>query len=206
VNEQTTIWNRLTNGFDSGLWLNITMKHVARGLSGMVGKDITNNPSQVQSVPIAQVATRAGDPEMATVGVYLKLESDLCGWAVLILPLAQALNLVDLTMGAPPGTATNLGPTERSALGETGNLMVSYFLNAVAKLAGTLNPLRPSSPAVAVDMMGAILNLMVTPVATSGDDVLIIETLFEDAARALQVRFWVSPDPQQLAGNGHALA
>jgi chemotaxis protein CheC len=205
VNEQTAVWNRLTNGFDSGLWLNITMRHVARGLSGMVGKDITNGSPRVESVPVTQVAMRAGDPETATVGVYLKLESDLRGWAVLILPLTQALNLVDLMMSVPLGTAINLGPAERSALGEAGNVMVSYFLNALAALAGTPNPLRPSSPAVVVDMMGVILNLMVTPAAASSDDLLIIETVFKDTAQALQARFWLSPDPRQLAGNGRDL-
>jgi chemotaxis protein CheC len=132
---------------------------------------------------------------MERVGIYLVLGSGLRGQAILILPLDSALNLADLLMGEQPGTATYLGIVERSALAEVGNMAVSYFLNAVSTISETPELLRPSPPAVMVDMLGAILDVIVTPVAAVRDDLLIIETAFRDSAGAIQGRFWVLPDP-----------
>jgi len=198
MDEQTAIWNRLISGPRAESLLDIVMWRVACGLSSMVGRTISNDTSRVERVPIAQVATRAGDPETEMIGVYLVIKSGLRGQAILILPLTSALNLVDLLMEAPPGTATDLGLMERSALGEVGNLMVSYFLSAVADLSGKPRLLRPSPPAVMVDMLGAILDVIVTPVAAVRDDLLIVETAFKDAQGTAQARFWVLPDPVKL--------
>jgi chemotaxis protein CheY-P-specific phosphatase CheC len=74
-------------------------------------------------------------------------------------------------------------------------MAVSYFLNAVSGISKTPELLRPSPPAVMVDMLGAILDVIVTPVAAVRDDLLIIETAFKDGAGAIQGRFWVLPDP-----------
>jgi hypothetical protein len=46
-----------------------------------------------------------------------------------------------------------------------------------------------------VDMLGAILDVIVTPVAAVRDDLLIIDTPFRDHRRVVQGRFWVLPNP-----------
>ena len=74
-------------------------------------------------------------------------------------------------------------------------MAVSYFLNGVAKLADMPDLLRPSPPALMVNMLGAILDVIITPVAAVRDDLLIIETDFEDIKGTTRGRFWVLPDP-----------
>ena len=113
----------------------------------------------------------------------------------MILPITSAFHLADLMMNERPGTATTLGVLEQSALSEAGNMMLSNFLNGVASLDEMPDLLRPSPPAVMVDMLGAILNVVLTPVAAVRDDLLIIETTFRDTLRSVQGRFWVLPDP-----------
>jgi hypothetical protein len=44
-------------------------------------------------------------------------------------------------------------------------------------------------------MLGAILNVVVTPVAVVRDDLVIIEAELNDARDTVQARFWVLPDP-----------
>jgi chemotaxis protein CheC len=195
MNNQRAIWKDLVSGPQSEYLLRKAMWHVTSGLSDTVGRTITNDPPCVERVPIAQVATRAGDPETERVGIYLVLGSGLRGQAILILPLDSALNLADLFMGEQAGTAAYLGVVERSALAEVGNMAVSYFLNAVSTISETPEILRPSPPAVMVDMLGAILDVIVTPVAAVRDDLLIIETAFKDSAGAIRGHFWVLPDP-----------
>jgi len=115
------------------------------------------------------------------------------------------LNLADVLLAVPPGTSTHLGEMERSALAEAGNLVVSYFLNAVATFLKKPRLLQPSPPTVMVDMLGAILDVVMTPVAVVSDDLMIVEAAFTPGTstnggsdRAIQVHFWVLPDAAQI--------
>jgi chemotaxis protein CheC len=185
----------LIDGEHSSHPLRKVMWHVASGLSDLTGRTISNDNPIVEKVPIGQVHERAGGPEEQMVGVYMVIGGGLRGQAIVILPMVSGLNLADLVMGEKRGTAAKLGIVERSALSEVGNLAISYFLNGVASLDQMSDVLRPSPPAVMVDMLGAILDVIVTPVAAVRDDLLIIETAFSDSVRAVQGRFWVLPDP-----------
>ncbi|MEE8390221.1 MAG: hypothetical protein V3S14_05410 [Anaerolineae bacterium] len=195
MNDQKAIWRNLVSGPHSEQVLDQVMWQVVSGLSEMTGQAISNDTPRVEKIPIAQVPARAGHPEAEMVGVYLVIGGGLCGQAILILSVSSALNLVDLLMGEQPGTSTELGEMERSALAEIGNMTLSYFLNATAILANAPELLQPSPPAVMVDMLGAILDVVVTPVGAVRDDMLIVDTGFGDAAGNVQGHFWVLPDP-----------
>jgi chemotaxis protein CheC len=195
MSDEKAIWSRLINGPHSEHRLRSVMWRVAGGLSELTGRTITNDDPVVERVPIYQVTERAGGPEDKMVGIYLVMSGGMHGQAIMILPMSSALNLVDLMMGEEPGTATQLGMMQHSALSELGNMTVSCFLNGVAALDETPELLRPSPPAVMVDMLGAILDVIVTPVAAVRDDLLIIDTPFRDHRRTVQGRFWVLPNP-----------
>jgi chemotaxis protein CheC len=195
LNSQREIWNSLVSGEYSTHLLRKVMWRVASGLSTLAGRTIINDDPIVEKVPIGQVHERAGGLEEQMVGIYLVIRGGLRGQAIVVLPMISALNLADLMMSQKPGTATELGVMERSALSEVGNMTLSYFLNGVASLDEMPDLLRPSPPAVMVDMLGAILDVILTPVAAVRDDLLIVETVFRDSTRAVEGRFWVLPDP-----------
>lgn len=115
MNNQKAIWNSLINGSPARHKLHQVMNHVASGLSDVVGQPIINDAPRIEKAPINQVTARAGNPGAEMVGVHLAITGGLHGQAILILPVSSALNLVDLLMGDPPGTATELGKMERSA-------------------------------------------------------------------------------------------
>ena len=195
-----SVWQELIKGTRSEELLAAAMYHTAQNLSEMLGRPIDIDAPRVEKIPIHEVVSHAGGPETEMVGIYLLIDGDLGGQAVLMLSTREALQLVDLLMGLPEGTTTALGELERSALAETGNLTVSGFLNAVAALTGT--PARPSPPAVVVDMVGAILDAIATTVAMVSDELFIVETTFREPDRAMKVRFWVLPDPRALVAEG----
>jgi chemotaxis protein CheC len=99
-------------------------------------------------------------------------------------------------MDLPPGTTEQLGTLERSALGELGNLCGSFFLNSVAKIAGA--SFRPSPPAVMVDMVGAILDIVVATAGGLSEHVLLMQANFMDGSRSVDADFWVIPDLKTL--------
>ena len=189
------LWNRLLNQPGSDYILRTAMWRAACGVSSMAGHPINNRRFQVGKIPIGEVIGHAGGPEDDMVGIYLMIGGGLGGQAILILPFTDALNLADQLMGQPAGTSTELGDMERSALAEIGNLAVSRFLNAIAVHTGWSDILRPSPPGVMVDMLGAVLDVVITQVATIRDDLLIIETTLDDFERTIHARFWVLPDP-----------
>jgi chemotaxis protein CheC len=172
------------------------IEKAARGFSGMVGMNLSVSEPGVCVVPLTTVQDILGGPENEAVGIYLRSEGDLAGQFMMIIPVDRALALVDMLMGDPPGANQNLGRQERSALAELGNVTGSYFLNAVAAATGLES--RPSPPAVVVDMVGAILNILLMSWDGLSDQVLMIQTKFLMGERQTQADFWVIPDAATL--------
>lgn len=173
------------------------VQHAARGLSDMVGETVTVSEPMVRLVPLTDIPLLLGGPENEAVGIYLQAEGKIGGQIMLILPLPKAQELVDLLMGEPVGTTRHLGSLERSALAEVGNLTGTFFLNAVALLTGLGG--RPSPPAVMVDMLGAILDIIIATCGGISEQVLMIQASFLRGGREVEANFWVIPDPATLA-------
>lgn len=173
--------------------LQMAMEHAGRGLSDMVGQKITIKVPQIESLPIGHIPNFASDPEAEMAGVYLLIEGDFTGQVILMLPLAEARYLVDMLLDVPPGTTLDLGEMERSALAEAGNLTTSYFLNEIA--ARTQISARPSPPAVIIDMLGAIVDVVTTPVASVSNRLVVAQTTFQVSGQTVMAYFWVLPGP-----------
>jgi chemotaxis protein CheC len=169
------------------------VSQAAEGFSGMIGTAVKVSPPRVRLVPMEQVSHLLGGPENEAVGIYLRAQGDIPGQMMLVLAYPQALDLVDLILGQAPGSTSTLGAMERSVLGELGNLTGSFFLNAMAAFSGF--SVRPSPPAVMVDMVGAILDVVV---ATHGanSNLLMLQVTFLSEEREVEADFWVIPDTQ----------
>lgn len=169
--------------------------HAAYGFSGMVGRKIQFSKPMATLVPILTIPAIVGKQDDDAVGIYLRFGGDLAGQIMMIVPYPKALELADLLMSLPQGTTQHLGSLERSALGELGNLCGSFFLNTIARMVNA--DFRPSPPAVMVDMVGAILDIVV---ATGGnaEQALLMQTSFMDGSRCVEAKFWVIPDMNSL--------
>jgi chemotaxis protein CheC len=196
---QAELWAKLINSTSHQGILRMAMQHVGYTLADMVGQPFKIDSLHIETHPINQLTTQIGNPEKEVVGIYLLTSDDLPGQAILMLSLDDAMYLSDWLLEERPGTTTSLNALERSALAETGNQILSAFLNAVAEFSDTM--LRPSPPAVMVDMLAAVLEVVVTPVAAVSDELLIIKTNFVNTESSLLLQFWVLPDPTVIATN-----
>lgn len=170
--------------------------HAARGFSGMVGETLNMIRPQALLVPVSHLPQIFGSPEDEAVGIYLRTEGTLVCQIMLVVPLSKALELVDMVMGLPVGTTQVLDRLERSALAEVGNLTASFFVNRVAELTG--QEARPTPPAVIVDMLGAIVDIVVATTGGFGEHLLLIRAGFTCGRRTVNADFWVVPDPATL--------
>ena len=172
------------------------IENAAKGFSSLLGHTITVTPPNVRVVPLFDIPLLTGGPEKEAIGIYLRAEGDITGQIMLILPIQKAMELVDLLMDLDPGSTTTLGQLERSALGEVGNMTGAFFLNAVANLTNT--SIRPTPPAVIVDMVGAILDIIIATTGGVSEYVLLMESNFMDGERKVETDFWVIPDSLTL--------
>jgi chemotaxis protein CheC len=176
-------------------------QNAAKGFSGMIGEVMQVIDPTVKAISLKDIPMFLGSPENDAVGIYLRVEGDISGQIMLILPYDKALEIVDLLFEQPFGTTKQLGQMERSALAEVGNMTGAFFLNAVSEITGI--SARPTPPAVMVDMVGAILDVII---ATMGqvdhtvfnDKVLMFQSNFSIGNRETKANFWIIPDPGTL--------
>lgn len=168
----------------------------AEGLGDMIGEKLTVSEPDVRMVKLREIPSILGGPETEAVGIYLRAYGSVASQIMLILPYERALPLVDLAMGNPEGTTQTLGSMERSCLAEIGNLTGAYFLNAVDTLTGL--GARPSPPAVMVDMVGSILDIIIATCGIVTEHVLMFQAKIARGGRDINLDFWVIPDPSAL--------
>ena len=166
------------------------------GLSQMIGQEIHVTNLHARLVPVNETPDIVGGWEELTIGVYLGVSGSANGHMFLLYSPPTALALVDLLLGQPPGTTTDLGEMEESAMGEVGNIMGSFFLNALSDATGLT--LLPSPPAVMTDMAGAILDVAMADILQESDDALVVETSFSTEDRQIEGTLLVMPSPDLL--------
>jgi chemotaxis protein CheC len=114
----------------------------------------------------------------------MRVLGDLVGQILFVMHPKSAGELLDILLRRPAGTSTVNGTMERSGLQETGNILASSFLNALARWMGKI--LLPSVPTVAIDK-----SAVVTAQVAAGDgEVLAVETAFllgDDPAKAQRI-------------------
>jgi chemotaxis protein CheC len=168
----------------------------ARGLSGMVGKEIKVISPLVRLAPIEEIPKLIGRPEELVVALYLGVSGDVEGHILIIFSLEAAGELVEMLLGEAPSNPSDLGEMERSALGEVANVTGSFFLSALGD--ATNLAIQPSPPGVMMDMAGAALDVPLISLAVSTEEVLIIDTWFVDQDREINGLFLMLPDAESL--------
>ena len=108
----------------------------------------------------------------------------------------SAFYLVDMLMGKKHGDTQKLDFMDESALMEIGNILSGAYLNALFNF--TNISLLPSIPALAMDMAGAILSVVLVQLGQMGDHALVIETEFKTEDDGIKGHFFLVPDPGSL--------
>ena len=163
----------------------------------MVGREITVTAFALRRVPVAEIAMIFGGAETMAVGIYLQVSGHANGHLMLMYDPQIAAAFVDLVMMQEPGTTQELGEMETSALGEMGNIIGAFFLNALADETGL--DLRPSVPSVMTDMAGALLDIVTADILMTSDYTYLAESTFEVEGREISGVFFVIPSEELLS-------
>ncbi len=166
------------------------------GLSQMIGQDIEVRSFGLRRVPVAQLPEIVGGADAEAVGIYLTVSGSADGHLMLMYDPNIAYAFIDLLMMQPIGTTTSLDAMGRSALGEMGNVIGAFFLNAIADASGL--DLRPSPPAVMTDMAGALLDVVISDILLSQDETYVAESTFQVSGQEISGNFLVMPSEELL--------
>lgn len=175
---------------------NVGAGNSATALSQIINKRIDMNVPKVALVPIETVPDLVGGPNTIVVGVFLRVYGKAPGNILFLLPQKSAFYLVDTLMGREHGTTKKLDFMDESALMEIGNILSGAYLNAFFNF--THISMLPSIPALAMDMAGAILNVILVQLGQMGDQALVIETEFLAEDDGINGHFFLVPDPGSL--------
>lgn len=175
---------------------NVGAGNSATALSQVINKRIDMNVPKVALVPLDTVPDMVGGPDMIVVGVFLRVYGKAPGNILFLLPQKSAFYLVDTLMGREHGTTQKLDFMDESALMEIGNILSGAYLNAFFTF--THISMLPSIPALAMDMAGAILNVVLVQLGQMGDHALVIETEFLAEDDGINGHFFLVPDPGSL--------
>ena len=157
---------------------NIGTAHAVASLAKMIGKTVKMSVPVVEMVDFADIANFVGGEETMVAGILINISGDINGMVMFIVKLDVAQELVGFLMGRPVEAAADstFSEIELSALQEIGNILGSSYLGALTGL--IKKKIKPSTPALAIDMANAVLSVPAIAFGKISDKALLIESIF----------------------------
>lgn len=173
---------------------NIGASNAATSLSKIVHKRITVNVPEVSMPEFKDLADFLGGGEEIVSAILVNISGEIDGMIMYIMTKEASCSLINNLMKKNCKEFEEFGEIEISALTEIGNILVSSYLTAVAKLLNLR--IKQSLPYHTIDMAGAILSVPAAEFGKVGNNVLFIKSNFNENAD-LSGYFMLIPDVEK---------
>lgn len=171
---------------------NIGAGNSATALSMLLGTKIDMSVPSTNLIEFDELFNSYKESEV--VAVLVKVLDDIPGSILYVFEKDVALNMISKMISNDEETLTEMGI---SVIGEIGNIISSSFMNAIANFTGL--KATASVPAVANDMLSAILVSTFVETGQHQEYVLDIETLFiGEGSHKIEGHFYFVPAPGSL--------
>lgn len=175
---------------------NIGAGNAATGLSKLLHKTVGISIPYSGLVDVEKIPRILGGEEMPVTAVYIHVSGTFSASLVLVFSLEQALQLAGLLLGKENRKLQTLDEESKSALRELGNICSSSYLLALSQFIKV--KLTGSVPALASDMLQAVLDEILADFAAQAKKVLVLETEFEVEKIKIHGHFLFMPDLEGL--------
>jgi chemotaxis protein CheC len=179
---------------------NIGTGNAATALSKLLGRMVDMDVPVAELVPIYEVAAHYGLPETPVCAVLVRTEEEFSCSLIFMIEEEKADLLADLII---PMDVSGMDEETRlqirnSALSEQGNIILGAFLNALSQITGWVLP--TTTPAVARDMLGSVMDLVASMFGVIGDSAMLVKTSLhiKDLDDELGGTVIMIPDPGAL--------
>ena len=179
---------------------NIGTGNAATALSRLIGRMVDMDVPKAEMVPIYEVAAHYGSPETPVCAVLVRTEEEFSCSLIFMIDEDKSNMLADLIIPMDlSGMDEEMQLQMRnSALSEQGNIILGAFLNALSQITGWILP--TTTPAVARDMLGSIMDLVASMFGMIGDYAMLVKTSLKikDMDCDLSGNVVMIPDPGAL--------
>lgn len=157
---------------------NIGTGNATTSISTMLDMKVNMQVPDAELIAVQDLNTVICSEEEEVVCIYIRVHNGIEGSMMFLLKRAVAYFLLNRLFDRKQSYDKPFDGMDISAMEEVGNIIVGSYLTAIAKL--TNLTIEPSVPYISVDMAGAILSFAAIQLGQYGDNVLMIETSFED--------------------------
>lgn len=176
---------------------NIGAGHAATALSQMTHGVVMIEVPEVSIIRLEDVGSLTGEPDDVVAAVMMKVLGDVTGRTVQIFPGESAVKLIGIVTGErEPVFPDDFTEEHQATLKEIGNIIVGAYLNALSDFMGLL--LIMSIPAIAIDMVGAIMTTSFLNFGEAQDYVLCVNTGLIMGEERIRGHFLLIPDAASL--------
>jgi chemotaxis protein CheC len=171
---------------------NIGSGNAAQSLALMLNRRVDMNIPVVKILDIEELAEMLGGPEQQVVGILFTLHEEFQGMMMFLTEKKFAHLVLNVLMNKNFEKFEDLGEMDISVIKEVGNIMVSSYMGAISTL--THLKIGVSPPAIAIDMVGALLNVPAVEVEKYGDKALFIQDGFIEGNHKVESYLLLLPE------------
>ena len=175
---------------------NIGAGNAATSLAQMLNREVDMKTPDVRILEISEAYRAMGGPEMPVVAILAKLYGDIDGIMMFVIQQDFTRSLLETLLGEGGSKCEQLSEMERSALAEIGNIMIGSYAASIAALSGLT--IKISVPAVASDMVGAVLTVPATEMGSVSNKIVFIEDDFLSDNQTISADMMLVPDIRSL--------
>ena len=175
---------------------NIGAGNAATALSQLLGRTINMSVPEVMIIPVEKVPEQVGGSEEIVAGIYLEVFGDLPSKILVTFPHSNLIKLTDMLLGQTVGSSELMSEMKLSALKELGTILSGAYLNALAKFLDMR--MIPSVPALAIDIMTAILETILVEISTETQYALMLRTEITEIETRISGTFFLIPEAGSL--------
>ncbi|MFH1062968.1 MAG: chemotaxis protein CheC [Candidatus Omnitrophota bacterium] len=173
---------------------NIGAGNAATSLAQLIGETVNISVPEVKVIPLEHVAEALGGAEKQVYIIYLEVEKEMKGTMLTIFSQETAIFFVKkLLQSLPIDMTTDIA---QSALKEVGSILCGSYLSALSQLVNMSSV--ATVPAMAFDMLGAMLNFVLVEIGQIADEVFLVDTELYVSKQKLECSQLFLPKPETL--------
>ena len=147
--------------------------NASASMTQLMGREVRASFPSVEVVSIKDVAERLGGEENPVGGIYVGMSGNITGGILIVLPMEYVYEFSDLLLRRSPGTTTDIGEEETSALCEMGNILAAAFINSIAETTGFSAV--TNVPEMGIDMCQSVIDTILIRFNQPGDKIILTE-------------------------------
>jgi chemotaxis protein CheC len=174
---------------------NIGAGNAATSLAQLIGETVNISVPEVKVIPLEFVADALGGAEKQVYIIYLEVEKEMKGTMLTIFSQETAVFFVKKLLNAQ--TVVDMtNDIAQSALKEVGSILCGSYLSALSQLVNMSSV--ATVPAMAFDMMGAMLDFVLVEIGQIAEEVLFVDTELYVSQKKLECSQLFLPKPETL--------